>query len=259
MGHTHFSTLPRSKGWQSVIQQISSGAGVAEIAALSIDATGKALGRAGDNPVYRAAVELLVQIPLAAREDVLSAGLGAIGLEVGPEPELADLVFAAGDLLDRAETAHDRHRDFADLSRRALLGALTATIEPDLPGLLEATSADLHVALRRLSQPGEFSRLARAFYSRLLSETLSYFLDRSLSRHVGHGQRFQGLGDRSRFAGDLDVYCREATRIIQEFSIGWYGKHAYRDADLSGQIIAGFGGFALRKITEELRRREGVG
>lgn len=258
MGHTQFSTLPRSKQWHSVVECITAGGNAGEIATLSAEAAANALKGAADNPVYRAAVDLLVRIPVAAGEKFFPAGLAAIGLDGGSEPDLTDLVFAAGERLDQVADRDAGHGDFGELSRRALLAALSSTIGRELPGLLEATPADVHVAVRRLSQPREFTGLARAFYTRLLSETLFYFLDRTLGEHVGDGQRFADVGERSHFAEDVRTYCHEATRIVHEYSAGWYGVHVWRDGDLSAKAITGFGAFALQKIVEELRRRNGA-
>ncbi len=256
MGHALFSTFPRSMRWQAVVADMADGADAADVAALSAHAAETALGRAAGNPVYRTAVELLVRIPVAGREASLATGLAAIGLDVRREPDLTGLVFAAGEHLDRAIEDSAAASDFGELARRALLSALSSRIGRELPGLLDAAPADVRLALRRLSRPEEFSGLARAFYTRLLSETLSYFLDRALADHVGEGRRFHDLGERSRFTDDIHAYCLEATRIVHEYSIGWYAKHVYQSDDLTARSVAGYGAFALRKIVGELRRRK---
>ena len=110
----------------------------------------------------------------------------------------------------------------------------------------------------RLGTSARFSPLARAFFSRLVSETLSSYLDRTLSSHVGSGQRFGDMGGRAAFDAALDQYCAEATRIIREFSGGWYGKTLHREGRIESRHAAAFGAVAFKKITEELSRKQGA-
>lgn len=166
-----------------------------------------------------------------------------------------ELVAAAGDQLDRVGRQEKDSGDFGELSRRALLASLSAQIGEGLPGFFEATPEEVRRSAARASYPAEFSKLARSFFTDLLSRTLRYWLDRTLSTHVGPEKRFAHAGQRAAFDQALQQYCFEATRIIAEFSAGWYGRRFNTGSAISRQDVAGFGAVAFKKINSELRRK----
>ena len=135
--------------------------------------------------------------------------------------------------------------------RRALVGTLSAQIGDALPGLFEADARDVQRAAAALGRPDAFSRAARAFFGRLLADTLGYWLDRTLSAEIGPGARIESLGERKAFDRALEQYCSEATRIIREFSGAWYGKTLFREGTISRDRAAAL----LRGRAEEDHRR----
>ncbi|WP_417208433.1 hypothetical protein [Antarctobacter sp.] len=56
---------------------------------------------------------------------------------------------------------------------------------------------------------------------------------------------------RSRATGPI---CRETTRIIREFSGGWYGKTLHREGGFNSVEAARFGHVALKKIVDDGNR-----
>lgn len=256
MGHNLFPTLPNSIIWRDVVERLRDGARVEEVAALSAEAVEAQLRNAPNDPVYREAIRLLALIPMAAREEDPTAALRELGLSLSRPPDLTELVFAVGERLDDVVARSVRRDDFAELSRRALISTISSCVGDELPGLLDATTDDVARSLRRFSHPGEFTRLSRTFFTSLLSATLSSFLDRTLSGHVGPGERFAHVGERSAFDAALKTYCYETTRIVHEFSRGWYGKNAWSATGLTDVAVAGFGAYALTKILAEMKRKD---
>ena len=97
MGHNTLGVLPRNKFWREVVALLGDGAATEEVVAASAKAAERdMLGAAGD-PVFVEAVRLLLNIPLAARSEDFGRALRDIGLPVGDQPELLDLVAAATD------------------------------------------------------------------------------------------------------------------------------------------------------------------
>lgn len=254
MGHNHLPTLPTTRKWRAVVDLLGEGATTEAVLAASAEAAESQLRNAVNDPVYVEAVRLLIQIPAAARKADFGRALRDLGIPVGDAPDLSDVLFAVGDRLDRI-ARENRAGDFGELARRALIASLSARIGAELPGLFEATPEDVVTAARRYSTPRDFSGLARSFYTRLLSETLSSFLDRTLATHVGPDGRFAHAGARSAFDGALAQHCLETTRILHEFSSGWHARHQVRGDGASSDDAATFGAVALKKLVSELRRR----
>lgn len=256
MGHVHLGTLPGRKKWREVVALLTGGASDDAVFAASAAAAEKDLIRAANDPVYVEAVRLLLAVPTAARRENFPEALNAHGLVVGRNPELFDLLVAISVRLDEVARLHRGRTDLGELAGRALTGALSATIGDRLPGLIEADAGDVQRAARALSWPTGIATLTRAFYGRLVSDTLSYWLDRTLATHVGAGARFASAADRAAFDAGLTQYTSETTRIIKEFSSGRYGKHVIRNGKSDSHSAAAFGAVALKKILSELCKRQ---
>jgi hypothetical protein len=110
-------------------------------------------------------------------------------------------------------------------------------------------------AIGRLAGGDRFAALAREFFARLTQRILDYYLSRELSNHIGAGQRFADDRERSQFDQALDRHCREASRIVEEFAGGWYGKNVYQGDGLTPDDVRRFAPVAFTKIRAELRKR----
>jgi hypothetical protein len=99
------------------------------------------------------------------------------------------------------------------------------------------------------------SGFTREFFGTLVSGTLSYWLDRTLALQIGEASRFPTAAARSAFDSELNHFSTEATRIIKEFSSGWYGKTLHREGGFGAKDAATFGAVALKKTVSELRAR----
>jgi hypothetical protein len=66
------------------------------------------------------------------------------------------------------------------------------------------------------------------------------------------------FSEHSDFNAALDLHCREASRIIKEFSGGWYGKTLFQEGDISPDKASQFAHVAFKKLRAELRKRRGA-
>lgn len=255
MGHIHQATPPGGKRWGEVVQLLDERAGAAEVIAASAVAAEKDLTAAAEAPILAAAIHLLAMIPQAARQDDFGGQLRRLGIDVPDEPMLGDLTVGVSAALEHRRSAFPRN-DFGEIVGRALIGTLSAQVGDGLPALFEAGSDDVQRATARLGQPGNFAHAARAFFARLLADTLGFWLDRTLSSEVGIGARIESLAARESFDRALEQYCVEATRIIHEFAGAWYGKTLYRQSIISTDSAGAFAAVAMKKLGDELRRKQ---
>ena len=257
MGHVHLGVLPKTRRWAEVVEALTSGMADEEVVAASGRAAEKDLLSATDSPVFIEAVRLLLAIPYAARADDFGDALRVIDLGVGDSPELLDLTMAVDERLATVRRRAGGSNDLGEIAARSLVATFSEMIGDQLPGLFEATPDDVQAATRKLSWSRGISELSRAFYARFVTHSLSYWLDRTLALHVGPEDRFANASDRSAFDVALSQHAREATRIIKEFSGGWYGKTLHDKGGISSRDAAAFGAVALKKIVAELRMRRG--
>jgi hypothetical protein len=157
--------------------------------------------------------------------------------------------------VDRYAREQGGRTDLGEMAQMAAVESLTALVGPNLPSLFRPDSEDVQRAIGRFAGGDRFSALAREFFGRLTQRSLGYFLSRELSNHIGLGDRFTDDVARSQFDNALDRHCREASRIVEEFAGGWYGKHVYQGGGLTRNNIRRFAPVAFKKIRAELRKR----
>jgi hypothetical protein len=255
MGHIRLGTLPRTRKWIEVLDLIGGGAGSPDVAAATMGASAHGLAGAAKDLGLVHSVWLLTQIPLAARRDDFVARLQQLGLDVGATPSLLEVVGAFSAGVDEHLRLTGGRTDLGEMAQMAACEALMALGTPATRYLFEPTTPAAQKALKDLSSPGQFSTLAREFFTRLAGKHLTYFLSRELSNYVSGEGRFANVERHAEFNRGLDLYCRQATRIIEEFSGGWFSKTNY-EGGITPEKAASFVHVALKKLRRELARGE---
>jgi hypothetical protein len=227
--------------------------------AASADAAEHGLERAAQDEGLAHAFWLLTQIPQAARQSNFSERLCELGLTVpSSRPTLLEIVAAFTRAVDRHVRERGKRSDLGEMAQRAASETLASLAGRELPSLFEPAAGDVQQALAKLGTSDRFSIVARDFFSRLASRSLGYFLSRELSKHVGPGKRFAAVNDHSEFNAALDLHCREASRIIKEFSGGWYGKTLQKERRITRDEARKFAHVAFKKLRAELLKRREV-
>jgi hypothetical protein len=256
MGHIRLGTLPKTQKWNQVVDLIAGGADVERIAAASADAAEHGLERSSQDEGLAHAFWLLTQIPQAARQPNFSERLWELGLTgVSSKPTLFEIVAAFTRAVDGHVRELGKRTDLGEMAQHAASETLASLAGRELPSLFRPTAADVQHAFAKLGTSDRFSILARDFFSRLTSRSLGYFLSRELSKHVGPNKRFAAVGDHSDFNAALNLHCQEASRIIKEFSGGWYGKTLQQEKQISRDDARKFAHVAFKKLRAELRQR----
>src|SRR5262249_44400875 len=154
-------------------------------------------------------------------------------LNVSSRPTLLEIVAAFTSAVDHHVRESGKRSDLGEMAQHAASETLAFLAGRDLPSLFGPTATDVQQALAKLGTSARFSIVARDFFSRLTNRSLGYFLSRELSKHVGPNKRFAAVINRSDFNAALDRHCREASRIIKEFSGGWYGKTLQQERQIT--------------------------
>lgn len=255
MGHTRLGTLPRSKHWREVVELIAAGADVSQVAEATVKAAEGAFSFVSNDVGYNHAVWLLTQIGLAGHSDNPLHHLRSVGVNVPDNTSLPGIVSALSAALDSG-SRKGRMSDLGELAHRALVDAVISRLEPKLKqrSLFNMQSEDSQRALSEFRTEKEFSQLSREFYSRLTNETMRYFLSRTLATQLGDGQRFATMNQLGQFEDALKVHCREASKIVEQFSGEWFSRHRYEEnGSISQKSVQGFASYALKKMTDELK------
>src|SRR4051794_14520112 len=259
MGHIRLGILPKTRKWQQVVDLLRAGADLEAVAGAAAEAAETSLQNASDDPAFLHAFWLLTQIPLAARGPAFGGDLRRLGLQVPDEPGLMEVTGAFMGAVDHQAREWGGRADLGEMAQMAAVESLTAAVAPALPSLFGPEPLDVQRAVGRLAGGDRFSVLARDFFARLTRRSLDYYLSRELSNHIGAGERFRDDAARVRFDEALERHCREASRIVEEFAGGWYGKNVYQGGGLTRDIVHRFAPAAFRTTSYELRQRRDAG
>jgi hypothetical protein len=255
MGHVRLGVLPRSKKWRRVVEDLQLGADVGAVATAVAEAAETSLQNASTDPAFLQSFWLLTQLPLAARSNQFTQDLRNLGFQVDDRPVLMDIVAAFSEAVDRHARELGGRTDLGEMAQMAAVESITALVGSSLPSLFEPTPDEVQHAIGRFAGGDRFSTLAREFFARLTQRILNYYLSRELNNHTGPARRFKDDTERREFDVSLDRHCREASRIIEAFAGGWYGKNLYGREGLTPDAVRRFAPVAFKKLREELRKR----
>ena len=201
--------------------------------------------------------KLLTQVPLAARTNDFGKELRRLGLPVSDAPTLEEIGAALMEAIDEHVSKQGRRTDFGEMAQMAVVESLTAVAGREIGDLFGAGAAKTKATLRGLGTVKQFSVLARDFFSRLSRRTFDYYLSRELSQHVGVNGRFRTLRELQDFDDALDLHCREASRILEEFAGRWFSKYVHQGG-ITEPTAGRFAHIAFGKMLDEFRVRRGV-
>lgn len=253
MGHIRLGNLPRTRKWQQVVALIEGGAGTAQIANMTITAAEEGFGLAAGDKGLVETIWLLTQLPLAAKSDNFAQALQDTGLDVSDSPTLMDVIGAFSDAIDKKLSNNGGRTDLGEMAQMAASETMAQFIGSQIQGLFETTADDVKNAFSNLATNKQFSIFARDFFARLTNKLLDYFVSRAVANHVGEGRRFRTLAQQGEFSKALGRHSREASRIVEEFSGGWFSKTNWEKKGISRQDAAGFAHVAMKKILTELK------
>jgi hypothetical protein len=255
MDHIRLGDLPRTRKWTQVVGLIQGGAGTGQVANATINAAEGGLGIAAKDTGVVETIWLLTKLPLAAQSENFAAALRDCGLSVSDTPSLVEIVGAMTDAVDAKMPNNKGRTDLGEMAQMAAAETLTEVIGGRTKSLFGTTPEDVQQAFSKLATNKQFSIFAKDFFARFTNKCMNYFLSRALAHQVGEGQRFTTLSQQAEFSQALETHSREAAKIVEEFSGGWFSKKNWdtRGA-ISREDIAAFTGYAMTKLVAELKQ-----
>ena len=168
-------------------------------------------------------------------------------------PGLMEVVGAFSDAIDKKLTNNGGRTDLGEMAQMAASETMMQIIGRRTQSLFGTTSDDVKGAFSKLATNKQFSLFVRDFFARLTNKCLDYFVSKAVSHNIGEGKRFRTLAQHGEFTKALGTHSREAAKIIEEFSGGWFSKTNWENKGISSKDAAGFTHVAMKKIVAELK------
>ncbi len=255
MGHIRLGTLPQSKKWREVVRLLENDASIDAIAEAAALASERDLSKASNDPIFQFVSSLLVRLPLMARTPGFDDALNDLGVGENATSSITGLLAGLELAINRQSFENGFSSDAGEMAKSAFLETVSVLLRDNVPSLFEPTSDDIRNELAKFASGDRFSGLARDFFARLTYRSLDYYLSRELANHTGDAKRFSGDVQRVEFQQALARHTLEASKIVQEFAGGWYGKTVWQKGSLDQDAINRFTKFAFKKMRDELGRR----
>jgi hypothetical protein len=253
MGHERLGSLPRTKRWRAIVEDISRSQGYADTVADLADKTlhnvrGRFSNLHRDTGV-QAAFAYLVSLSTVNLPRTTGLSSPETGLEGNPSP--ARIAKNLSDWVRR----HALSQEYAEVASRA--GADTIadwTKSRSAQGrLFEASDSAINIWSESASAEG-FCQVARSFFAHFTERYLRYFLEREASAQLSSLKaRESFIKNLHDHIEDVSKHAFETSKITQSFAAGWFNNHA-RESRPTDAEIRGFLATAFGKLQEEMQR-----
>ena len=255
MGHQRLGWIPTTRKWKAVVDGLIGNGGLAstdidQIAGLTLDAASPALVKGLDDPALTHSFYLLTQIALAAREPDWRERLARAGISLSDDASLFDLTTQFHAAVDRQVCLAGQSSDLGEMAQQAAGDALASLAGDKATTLFGSGGEHLQRAIRPLSTAAGFSKLGQAFFGRLLSRFLGFYVSRVVARAAGTA-RAPTVSDVSGFNEALQTHCHQSARIVRDFCGQWFSKREYLEG-IDPKNTSGFMAVAVRKLVDEL-------
>jgi hypothetical protein len=266
VGHTRLGTIPKTRKWRDVVEQVVSGnlgtareasfvADMPVIAAKTLDAAQRSLEKAVEDPGVRYTFYLLTQVALAARTADWQTALSKHGIRLSREGSVFDLTVEVQAAIDRhVARSSSGPSDLSEIAQQSAGEAILSLAATRTPSLFGGGSEDAQQAIRSVSTKKGFGELGQQFFGKFVSRFLNFYLSRITAAELGK-RRLKDLGDVAQFNEALRSHCIQSARIVRDFCGTWYSKTEYKqgiDLENSSRFLA----VAMKKLRSEPEQQE---
>ena len=248
MGHERLGSLPRTRRWRTIVDDISLSKGhadkVADLADRTLHNVRVRFSNLHRDSGVQAAFAYLVSLATAALPRSTGLSSPETGLDGNPSPA------RIAKNLSEWVRLHALSQEYAEVACRAGADAIADwTRTRSAQGLLFDARVSASDIWSESANAEGFCQVARSFFARFTERYLRYFLEREASFEA-----------RESFAKSLHVHIEEVSRhafetskITQSFAAGWFNNHA-RESRPTDTEIRGFLATAFGKLQEEMQR-----
>lgn len=258
MGHIRLGRIPKTKQWHAVLACLAGpeidGAAISRAVAQATQ--GELRNLKGDSALSYG-YWLLTRLVSAAREDRFVDALQELGIRT-PSDRRAGIALLAeiSQTVEREISWRSKGNALEKITGLALQQVLSEEITSKAPTLFGTTVDDVQTTLKEASSLKNFGRISRRFFAQFLSRTVKYIINKELSNAIG-SRGLQNHREAHQLEHDIDRYCFESSRIVEEFSGGWFSKHDWESKHrISPKEAAGFVAYALDKLIIEFGGKE---
>lgn len=253
MGHLRLGVLPKYPKWKTVIGYLNDhDVPASEVADKILDATKEILSSYSSQSSVSYCIWFIAQLTIASRGNNFIKDVNELGIRLSKDSSAVDFMARVSRLTTTYLNGLTPYNAINPIAGLALREALTRTIGLQSRTLFGSGLEDVQRALKKYSTQKQFSNLLHIFFTSFLGRTLRYVIDKEISNHLGPGKRFQNIREIEEFEAALDIFASQTSRMVDEFSGGWYSKQFWQKGYISDIEADHFVYIALKKLKSDL-------
>lgn len=256
MGHIRLGRIPKTKKWAALFDSFQETELSAErVASAVLSASeGEIESSKGDETLSHC-FWLLCRIVTASRSADFVDELAKVGIQVNDTTSGLAFLQRTSQALGNNIQTRFRQSVFSRMAESSFRDVLTANILEQSRTLFGSNLQDVQLACRSISTTKQFGQLAREFFSNYISQIISYAVDKEISNYVGPQKLFASSEESLDFNQQIESYCYQSARVVEEFAGGWLSKHNWeRGNEIPESDVVGFTAYALEKLQMDLRK-----
>lgn len=240
MGHTRIGRLNRTQKWKDVVACFCLGAGTEQVSKMALDAATQGFNyeRIMRNAAYHKAVELLVQMGVAAQSGDFIGHLQKCGIQLSSNPTVQELASVLSEAVDEASwKSHSEKDEISEHAKKALCSAVFSCYKKecsdDLPGIKRV---DISI-FNKFGDRANFAELNQSFVSKVVSGALNSYISQIIPNLLGVEQRVSSTHELLNAYKAMDQYCYETAIVHRVYANDWLRKHNFQLADMNPTTI----------------------
>lgn len=252
MGHIRLGRLPKRRSWNQVCELLSSSStDVRNIAVSIAKAARNGLLEDDNQKSIFLTLKYLIQLVHASTIDDFSSALESISVQIDPEESGMVVLGRILESLKQSIRETERSSYLNTIAATSFQETLAKTVQQHAQTLFGCSIDDVKSAFRQYSSRNKFGQIARELFSAYITRIFQSIIDRTISEHVGSDRTFIDVNHVIEFQNALKTYCWDVSKIVEDFSGGWYSKHQW-EGTLTDDEIKRFSSFALKKLLSEI-------
>ena len=254
MGHERIGFLPKTKPWQTIINQLASYDGdknsVWQIATSTLDAIRKTYESVPYDESVANAIMFLAKLSYSAKVEDQTKFLIDNGYTIDSSMSLFSLMVSAQELIKTENGS-------LEINKFAKDAAMQAVIDYQEQHRTEQLSLFTKQPKNIWSDVGTgaaFCEMTRCFFASFTERQLKYYLERVAASSIDNYGTLQLFSQRlSEQSNAISKHAFEISKLVQSFSAGWFNAHGVHSVPTKEQLES-FLRISFGKLREEFRR-----
>lgn len=257
MGHIRLGRLPKTFKWKQVIQSlVDSSSSLPEIVKLTSLASEKVLTNSKYIDGLSHCYWLFTNIAQVSRQGDFVQNLNSLGINVSANDSGIKVLKQIFDSASNSLRSNGNISVLDQIAVDSFKNAIHNTISDESTSLFGCDIDSIQRAFKKYSTSNQVAHLGREYFSQYMFNSFSFTLEKELANSLSNSGRFQNSNDIQNFNSKLKQYCWDVSKIVEEFSGGWYGKHSFEGDIADKQKTKDFTNYAITKLLSEVQRED---